>query len=158
MFFLGCNSLETIYLPCAPGPNGNIGHWYYTQSHALRSGFPDNKKVTVVVPEEHLNAYRTPRVDTGYEEENWSNGWAAGGFNIVSEYPVYSLGFDASRCFVTDAEIKDNVSRAAVFLKDNINRESLERKLYIGAKSTITDGRPCRHRHIRRRLQSKGLR
>ncbi len=141
--FLGCNSLETIYLPCAPGPNGNIGHWYYSQYHALRSGFPDNKKVTVVVPEEHLNAYRTPRVDTGDNEENWSNGWAAGGFNIVSEYPVYSLGFDASRCFVTDAEIKDNVSRAAVFLKDNINRESLERKLYIGAKSTITDGRPA---------------
>lgn len=139
--FLGCNSLETIYLPCAPGAGGNVGHLYYSQYHALKTGLPDNTKVTVVVPAEHLQAYKTPRVDTGYFNDNWSNGWAAGGFNIVGEYPVYSLGYDASRCFVADKEL--NVERAASFLKDNISLESLtlSDKLYIGVLSKA-EGRP----------------
>lgn len=140
--FTGCSALETIYAPCAPGPDGNIGHWYYSQYHQLRTGFPDNKKVTVIVPDEYLEAYKTPRVGTGDFESDWSNGWHAAGFNILSVYPVYSLNFDASKCFVTDDEIKSNVSRAAVFLKDNIERESIERKLFIAAKSDIAEGRP----------------
>lgn len=141
--FTGCSSLETIHVTGAPGPNGNVGHWYYTQYHALKSGLPDNKKVTVVVPKEHLAAYTTPRVASGFYEDDWSNGWVAGGFNIVDQYPVYSLDFDASRCFVTDSEIKDNVSRAAVFLNGNISLESIERKLYIAAKSNVTEQRPA---------------
>ncbi len=140
--FLGCNSLETIYVPCKPGANGNIGHWYYMSYHSLKTGLPDNKKVTVVVPAEHLEAYKTPRTKDDYPTFDWSNGWEAGKFNIVSEYPVYSLEYDAASCFVTDAEIKDNVSRAASFLKDNIALDSLDRKLYIGVKSNLTEGRP----------------
>ena len=140
--FLGCNSLETIYLPCAPGAGGNVGHLYYSSYHELKTGLSDNKKVTVVVPSQYLAAYKTPRVENGFYAETWSNGWVAGGFNIVGEYPVYSLDFDASKCFVTDAEIKDNVSRAASFLKDNIGLESMERKLYIGVRSNIAEGRP----------------
>lgn len=143
--FKGCNSLETIYVPCAPGPNGNVGHWYYYEGHPVKSGLPDNKKVTVVVNPEYLNAYTTPKTASAYNAQvngDWSNGWVAGGFNIVSEYPVYSLDYDASSCFVTDPEIKDNVSRAASFLKDNIALESLDRKLYIGVKSNVAEGRP----------------
>lgn len=139
--FLGCTSLETIYLPCVPGNDGNVGHLYYSQYHPLRTGLPDNAKVTVVVPAEHLETYKTPRVDNGWYNENWSNGWEAGGFNIVGQYPVYSLGYDASRCFVTDKNL--NVDRAASFLKDNISLESLtlSDKLYIGVLSKA-EGRP----------------
>lgn len=137
--FLGCNSLETIYLPCAPGEGGNVGHLYYSQYHALKTGLPDNKKVTVVVPEEHVAAYRTPHVDNGYFDNNWSNGWEAGGFNIVGEYPVYSLNYDASRCFVADPDL--DVSKAASFLRDNISLESLtlSDKLYVGALSNAEE-------------------
>ena len=76
--FKGCTSLETIYLPCVPGAGGKVGHWYYSQNHALKTGLPDNTKVTVVVPAEHLTAYKTPRVDNGWFEDNWSNAWEAG--------------------------------------------------------------------------------
>ena len=139
--FLGCTALETIYLPCAPGSDGNVGHLYYSENHALKTGLPDNSKVTVVVPAEHLQAYKTPRVDNGWFNDNWSNGWEAGKFNIVGQYPVYSLDYDASRCFVADKEF--NVERAASFLKDNISLESitLADKLYIGALSKA-EGRP----------------
>lgn len=139
--FAGCTSLETLYLPCVPGAGGKVGHWYYSQYHALKTGLPDNTKVTVVVPAEHLQTYKTQHVDNGWYADNWSNGWEAGGFNIVGEYPVYSLGYDASRCFVADKEL--NIERAASFLKDNISLESLtlSDKLYIGVLSKA-EGRP----------------
>lgn len=139
--FDGCISLETIYLPCVPGEGGKVGHWYYSQYHSLKTGLPDNSKVTVVVLPEYLDVYKTPHVDTGWYDENWSNGWEAGGFNLVGEYPVYSLNFDASRLFVTDQDF--DVEKAASFLKDNVTLESIEvaGKLYVGALSQA-EGRP----------------
>ncbi len=138
--FNGCTSLETIYLPCVPGEDGKVGHWYYSQYHALKTGLTDNTKVTVVVPAEHLEAYKTPRVDNGAFERNWSNAWEAGGFNLVGEYPVYALDFDPSRCFVTDRGL--DVSRIATFLNDNVKLEQMDCKLYIAAISNETAGRP----------------
>lgn len=138
--FAGCESLETIYVPCAPKSGGNVGHLYYSANHILKTGLPDNSKVTVVVPEEYLSAYKTPRTDNGWFEDQWSNGWEAGGFNIVGEYPVYSLEYDASRCFITE-DISD-VTKAVSFLKDNIGLEQTILKLYIGAKSNVSDNRP----------------
>lgn len=138
--FNGCTSLETIYLPCVPGEDGKVGHWYYSQYHALKTGLTDNTKVTVVVPAEHLEAYKTPRVDNGAFERNWSNAWEAGGFNLVGEYPVYALDFDPSRCFVTDRNL--DVSRIATFLNDNVKLEQMDCKLYVAAISNETAGRP----------------
>lgn len=139
--FDGCKSLETIYLPCVPGEEGKVGHWYYSQYHALKTGLPDNKKVTVVVLPEYLDVYKTPHVDNGYFESRWSNGWEAGGFNLVGEYPVYSLNYDASRLFMADKEF--DVEKAASFLRDNISLESIsvEGKLFVGALSQA-EGRP----------------
>lgn len=142
--FAGCNSLETLYVPCVP-KGGNVGHWYYFDGHPVVSGLSDNKKVTVVVNPDYLQAYTTPKTASSFDAQvsaAWSNGWVAGGFNIVGQYPVYSLDYDASSCFVTDPEIKGNVSKAASFLKDNIPLESIDRKLYIGVKSNLTEGRP----------------
>lgn len=139
--FEGCTSLETIYLPCVPGPGGKVGHWYYSQYHSLKTGLPDNSKVTVVVLPEYLDVYKTPHLTDGFSDADWSNGWAAGGFNLVGEYPVYSLNYDASRLFMADKEF--DVEKAASFLRDNISLESIsvEGKLFVGVLSQA-EGRP----------------
>lgn len=138
--FKGCTSLETIYLPCVPGVGGKVGHWYYSKYHALKTGLPDNTKVTVVVPAEHLTAYKTPHVDDGDFENQWSNGWEAGGFNLVGEYPVYALDFDPSRCFIAEAGV--DVSKIASFLKDNVALEQMDCKLYVATGSNESANRP----------------
>lgn len=141
--FAGCNSLETLYVPCVPKSGNNVGHWYYFDGHPVQSGLPDNKKVTVVVNPDYLQAYTTPKTASSYDAQvsaEWSNGWVGGGFNIVGQYPVYSLEYDASRCFPADKDL--DITKAASFLKDNIGLETIERKLYIARKSEVTDNRP----------------
>lgn len=141
--FAGCNSLETLYVPCVPKSGNNVGHWYYFDGHPVQSGLPDNKKVTVVVNPDYLQAYTTPKTASSYDAQvsaEWSNGWVGGGFNIVGQYPVYSLEYDASRCFPADKDL--DITKAASFLKDNIGLETIERKLYIARKSEVTENRP----------------
>lgn len=138
--FDGCNALETIYFPYSPGSDGRVGHWYYSRYHALKTGMADNTKVTVVVPADKVSVYKTPYLTDGDSASQWSNGWEAAGFNIVGEYPVYSLEYDASRCFTAD--VIPDMTKAASFLKDNIGLEQIERKIYIGKKSQITENRP----------------
>ncbi len=145
--FAGCTSLETIYVPCTPGKYGNVGHLNYIKgspANKLETGLPDNTKVTLVVPAEYLTQYLTPKENGqdwfATDGSDWNNGWVAGGFNIVGQYPVYSLSYDASRCFPAEAGF--NADKAASFLKDNIGLEQIECKLYIARRSSVTENRP----------------
>ena len=139
--FSGCTSLTTIHLPCVPGPNGLVHHMDYTSYAPNNLGLADCSKVTVVVPAEYLEVYKTPHSGNGYFESGWNNGWVLNNFNIVGEYPVYSLNYDTSRCFVADKEFDED--NAASFLKDNVALESisLNDMLYVGVLSN-KEGRP----------------
>ncbi|MDE6007378.1 MAG: C10 family peptidase [Muribaculaceae bacterium] len=126
--FKGCPNLTTIYIPGAPQKDGNgrtiVAHhnpysttssfWfqYYNLGHA------DPKKVTIVVPEEYLNVYRTK-----YTDAYFGNPWQAHGYNILSENPVYGVTFNPDRIELTDPDF--DVQRAASFLGDNVSVENI---------------------------------
>lgn len=119
--FEGCNNLKTIYLMGTPQQeNGRyiVAHFnpgattmdmlatYYDLGH------PDSKKVTLIVPQEFLNVYRT-----AYKDYSKGNPWKYYGYNILSEYPVYGLLFDQSRI---DADEDLDLERTASFLGDDV--------------------------------------
>lgn len=126
--FKGCSSLTTLYVPCKPKNGNQVAHIKYSSSDTNNLGLTDCSKVTVVVEPEYLAAYKTPM------NGGWSgptNGWVRYGFNIVGEYPVYSLNYNASRCFVADGVLDNgNVS----FLGENTALESIDLtgKLFVG--------------------------
>ncbi len=129
--FKGCTSLTTLFVPCAPKDGNQVAHIKYSSSETNNLGLPDCSKVTVVVKPEYLAAYKTP-MDGGWFGP--TNGWVRFGFNIVGEYPVYSLNYDASRCFVADDALENgNVS----FLGDNATLENIDLtgKLFVGVHS-----------------------
>ncbi|MBD5370847.1 MAG: leucine-rich repeat protein [Bacteroides sp.] len=139
--FEGCTSLTTIYLPCAPTKvNGrdvvSFYNPYGSYANGVNSGLnvhdgstkmydlgfwidgkPDASRVTLIVPEEHLNVYRTK-----YADSNYGNPWVAYGYNILSENPVYGVNFDPSRVKVAD---DTDVTAMASFLGDDIALESI---------------------------------
>lgn len=126
--FTGCPSLTTIYIPGIPQKDSNgktiVAHhnpysttgsfWY--QYYNL--GHPDPTKVTIVVPEEYLNFYRT-----AYNNQNYGNPWKGHGYNILSENPVYGVTYDPNRIELLDPEF--DVQKAASFLGDNVAVASL---------------------------------
>lgn len=137
----GCTSFETFYVPCAPvnvsGYTNVLNHIYFANtSDNNKLGLADPSKVTVVVKPEYLNVYRTPAEKLMSTSVMYRNGWAYYKFNIVSEYPVYSLDYDASQLYVAKGKELD-CDRAASFLKDDVVLESktLSNVLYIGALS-----------------------
>lgn len=120
--FSGCTSLQTIYIPGKPMEKDGkpvVAHHnpYNTQFYNL--GVPDASKVTVIVPEEYLPLYQTADDDTEY-----GNPWQAQGYNMLAEYPVYSLSFDPTRCVVKDAKFDTDL--AASFLGNNVALEKIE--------------------------------
>lgn len=126
--FAGCPSLTTIYIPGAPQKNSNgqtivAHHNPYSTTNSFwydyyNLGHPDPKKVTIVVPEEYLNTYRT-----SYNHQNYGNPWYAHGYNILSENPVYGITYDPNRIELLDPDF--NVQKAASFLGDNVTIASL---------------------------------
>lgn len=128
--FAGCTSLTTLYVPCVP-KNGSIVHHIDTKHGANQNadcnnlGLADCSKVTVVVEKQYLNAYKT-RHD-GADSGDWRNLWAYNGFNIVGEYPVYSISFDPERVKV-DSNV--NTDKVVSFLGDNISLESFTLNVY----------------------------
>lgn len=138
--FSGCTSLQTIRIPGAPAVvNGRqiVAHHnpYSTYTPSFYAyynlGHEDPKKVTVIVPEEYLNVYRT-----AYSDRTYGNPWKDHGYNILSEYPVYAVNFDPTRIALTDD--KFDVSRAAAFLGENVTAESIkvEGKLKLANPAT----------------------
>lgn len=124
--FAGCTSLTTIRIPGDPGEyNGRrivAHHNPYSTTNSFwydyyNLGHEDPKKVTVIVPEEHLSVYTT-----AYNESNYGNPWKGHGYNILSEYPVYGVNFDPTRI---KAEEGVDVSAIASFLGDNVTLESI---------------------------------
>lgn len=120
--FDGCTSLQTIYIPGKPEEKDGkpvVSHHNPWMAAAYNLGVPDPKKVTVIVPEEYLPLYQTADDDTEY-----GNPWQAQGYNMLAEYPVYSLAFDPTRCVVKDSKFDTDL--AASFLGDNVALENLE--------------------------------
>ena len=137
--FKGCTSLTTLYVPCKP--NGNKVHHFEqfnSSSFGVNTlGLDDPTKVTVVVKPEYLATYKTPY----WDEWGWKNSWVKNGFNIVDEYPVYSLNYDPSRCFVAKGFDVNAIS----FLGNNVATESitLTDKLFIAAHTPVAADRPA---------------
>ncbi|MDE6255106.1 MAG: C10 family peptidase [Muribaculaceae bacterium] len=118
--FKGCTALTTIYIPGAPGDyNGTptVAHHNPSKYDWYNLGHADPKKVTVVVPNEYLTTYKSNGASG-----NYSNPWKAHGYNILSEYPVYSVNFDPTRVKATEGT---DVSAMASFLGDNVSLESI---------------------------------
>lgn len=125
--FMGCDNLTTIYIPGAPGVyygkhivahHNPYSSKYSNMYEYFNLGHKDPKKVTVIVPEEYVNIYRT-----AYSDLNYGNPWKAHGYNILSEYPVYSLNYDVNNLVATDANF--DTQKAASFLGDNVALESV---------------------------------
>ncbi len=125
--FLGCDGLEIIRIPGAPQTKDGVpivahhnpksttnSAWY--QYYNL--GCKDPKKVTVIVPEEYLNVYRTTKND-----EIYGNAWKAHGYNILSETPVYGVNFDPARIVTADPDL--DVRSMASFLGENVSLSSM---------------------------------
>ncbi|MDE6853950.1 MAG: C10 family peptidase [Muribaculaceae bacterium] len=130
--FSGCTSLTTLYVPCAPkvvDGELSVHHFDYSGNYnfytANRLSVADPKKITVVVKPEYLEAYQT--IEKDLSSHSWHNGWKRDGYNIVSEYPVYSLSFDPDRLKVAD---KTDTDKAASFLGDNVSLETLTVNVY----------------------------
>ncbi|MDE5868957.1 MAG: leucine-rich repeat domain-containing protein, partial [Muribaculaceae bacterium] len=124
--FDGCPNLSVIRIPGKPGElDGRmiVAHFNpgATTNAALKPyyhlGHPDSQKVTVIVPEEYLDVYRTAYNDTQY-----GNPWKFWGYNILSEKPVYNVNFDPTRVKATEGT---DVSAMASFLGDNVALESI---------------------------------
>lgn len=152
--FNGCESLTTLYVPCAPRQYTDPWLDYYTTpvpivSHIKQSGdnvtnlgFKDlmtgkdrSPEITVVVKPEYLNVYLT---EMNYQPAYYAaNHWLASGFNIVGEYPVYGVNFEQNRCFIADKEV--DINRVVSFLGKNVPVESQDfsGKLFV---SVLNDG------------------
>ena len=129
--FDGCTSLTTLYVPCEP--KGDMVHHISSMNNngINNLGLADPTKVTVVVNPEYLETYKTPH-DIGYN--GWINMWVKNGFNIVGEYPVYSLNYDPTRCFIGDKNFNIN---GISFLGNNVATESITvaDKLFVSVHS-----------------------
>lgn len=122
--FEGCTSLMTLYVPC-PSKNGKVHQFDYKGQYKNNLGIENASNVTVVVKPEYLEDYLR---EDGEKDDfgllfNGGNGWKINGFNIVAEYPVYSVNFDATRFNITDKDF--DTDKAASFLGDNVANESL---------------------------------
>lgn len=121
--FKGCTSLTTIFLPCTPQTYQDkliVSHFYpFLWGGVFQYDITDNPtKTTVVVPAEYLSVYQTPNATNYY-----GNPWKGRGYNILSQYPVYSLNYDVNNIVLTDDQFDSQ--KAASFLGDNVAIESL---------------------------------
>lgn len=129
--FKGCTSLTTIYIPGPINTNGNrqiVCHfnpycsyydiWSFLNPDPYHLGHEDASKVTVVVPNEYLNVYRTK-----YSDYSYGNPWQALGYNILAENPIYGMNFDPSRVEAINSEI--DFTKLASFLGDNVKVDSI---------------------------------
>lgn len=158
--FQGCDALTTLYVPCRPrhidnckyndcrdiyivshinqGPHNSHFSPSYQDLGFGRKSEGRNAKITVVVNPEDLDVYlsATPGQLKDENESKYCpfNYWLGMGFNIVGQYPVFGVNFDASRCFIADPEVKD-ITKVASFLGDNVPLESIDfsGKLFVGA-------------------------
>lgn len=131
--FKGCSALTTLYVPCAPksvGGESSVHHFDYATNanmyKANRLGVDDPKKITVVVKPEYLKAYQSQEKEPD-SWNSWHNGWKRDGYNILSEYPVYSISFDPERVKMAD---KFDTDKAASFLGDNVALETITVNAY----------------------------
>lgn len=122
--FEGCSSLTTLYVPC-PSKNGKVHQFDFKANMDNNLGISNPAKVTVVVKPEYLEDYLRVDGELGSFDLlfNGGNGWKMNGFNIVAEYPVYSVNFDPIRCHLADEKFDTDV--AASFLGDNVSKESI---------------------------------
>lgn len=132
--FAGCTALKTLYVNCVP-VDGNVSHIKTIKKpEGAFLGLENPSEVTVVVQPEYLEIYKTPNAgDYGDYYYPNVNGWEAGGFNIVGEYPVYGVNFEQNRCFVADKET--DINRVVSFLGKNVPVESQDfsGKLFVAA-------------------------
>lgn len=133
--FNGCTSLKTLYLNCAP-LNGKVSLIKPVYGKVPTLGFSDPSKVTVIVKPEYLKAYLTDNQgDWGNYFGNGTNIWYGAKFNILSEYPVYGINFQPTRCYMADN--KTDITKVVSFLGDNVLAESIDfaGQLFVGALS-----------------------
>lgn len=146
--FEGCTNLTTLYCYAAP-VNGKVHHLDFNGaiSHTgnmpagynKKLGLTDPSKVTLVVNPEYYTIYKTAHGDaSGWDTNDWYNGWVYNKFNIVYDYPVYGVNYDVTRCFTKDSKL--DVTKVVSFLGDNTTKNSLEfsNQLCIAVKSTAS--------------------
>lgn len=139
--FSGCTSLKTLYVNCAP-VNGKVSLIKPTHGSVAKLGLSDPSKVTVIVKPEYLKAYLTDNQGSyGNYDGDGANIWYGAKFNILSEYPVYGINFEATRCFLADSKL--DVTKVVSFLGDNVPAESLDfaGQLFVAALSQ-SENRP----------------
>lgn len=134
--FSGCTSLTTLYCYAVPAAGNKVHHIDFNSASGLGNGtqyynntlgITNHSKVTLVVKPEYYTAYATPHNTNDFTGKDWINGWAHLGFNIVPEYPVYSISFDPERVKV---DSKVNTDKVVSFLGDNISLESYTMNAY----------------------------
>ncbi len=134
MVFDGCNALTTIRIqaPLTTYNGKKVASHFNPFCHVASNtyyyflGVPDPKKVTVVVPAEDLSVYLTKNTDSSY-----GNPWLGQGYNLVSEYPVYGVGYDEAR--VKNVDSSFDPDNAVSFLGNNVSvaSETISGKLYL---------------------------
>ncbi|MDE5789779.1 MAG: C10 family peptidase [Muribaculaceae bacterium] len=146
--FEGTTNLKIIRIPTPPGKDANgqtiLAHGkpicydsYYANNlrQYYNMGVPHSEKVTVIVPEDYLEVYKTPNTDKYY-----GNVWLLFKYNILSSDPVYGVEFDPTRVRMKEETM--SAGGLANFLGDNVNVQSLsvEGKIFPidnGSKATV---------------------
>ncbi|MDE7413781.1 MAG: C10 family peptidase [Muribaculaceae bacterium] len=146
--FEGTTNLKIIRIPTPPGKDANgqtiLAHgkpicydsYYATYlKEYYNMGVPHSEKVTVIVPEEYLEVYKTPNTD-----KNYGNIWLLFKYNILSSDPVYGVEFDPTRVRMADETMRPN--ELASFLGDKVPVQTIsaEGKIFPidnGAKATV---------------------
>lgn len=128
----GCDNLKVIRIVGEPQTYQGkqcvayfdpAGYKWGAQYYGL--GVNDPKKITVIVPEEHLALFQKPDND-----QYTGNPWLLYGYNMLSYTPVFGVEFDPSRVRMADETV--NAAGIASFLGDNVSKETIstEGKLF----------------------------